>query len=65
MGMYGKDPISDFGRYFHRSVWTWHPLWEYVQSRCPWVDEHVTYGHSNDGDGSESDARIRSPESQA
>lgn len=52
MDVYGKNPRSKTGEYFHRNVWGWRPLSKLVQALGP--DEIISqceYWHSNDGDG--------------
>lgn len=51
MDVYGKNATSEAGKYFRRSVWSWHPLWSYCQAMAPAITAFVRYGHSNDGDG--------------
>jgi hypothetical protein len=51
MDVYGKSPVSPKGEFFRRSVWGWHPLWEYCEETAPEITYKVVYGHSNDGDG--------------
>ena len=55
MDVYGINPTSSDGDYFRNNVWWWRPLWDY----CCHVDTElatkVPYGHSNDGDGLQTD----------
>ena len=51
MDVYGIDPINAFGKIFRRNIWSWHPLWNYIQNEYPEIASKVKYGHSNDGDG--------------
>lgn len=51
MDVHGKDPAGESGEYFRRTVWTWHPLWDYCCAVAPALGARVKYGHSNDGDG--------------
>jgi hypothetical protein len=52
MDLTGKKPKNETGEYLRYSVWSWHPLIDYVLAVSP---EELTgkckYWHSNDGDG--------------
>ena len=50
MDLFGKAPTVEVGKYFRNSVWSWHPLWDYVEEVAPHLTEGVN-GHHNDGDG--------------
>ena len=49
--VYGNNPDSAQGTYLRRSIWNWHPLWDYCQSVAPSVTKKVANGHTNEGDG--------------
>jgi hypothetical protein len=56
MDVYGKTPISTKGEYFRNNVWWWRPLWDYceqIRPECSEID-----GHSNSGDGFDSEGAI-------
>jgi len=55
MDVYGKNPTSEKGEYFRNNVWWWRPLWNYCCLVDPELDQKVPYGHSNDGDGLDSE----------
>lgn len=55
MDVYGKNPTSEIGSYYRQSVWGWHPLWHYVETFHPFYADQVEHGHSNDGDGLDSE----------
>lgn len=58
MDVYGKSPSTEVGEYFRRSVWSWHPLWTFVEEAVPHLAERVTYGHTNDGDGLDAEGSV-------
>lgn len=51
MDVYGKNPTTEVGAYFRRSVWGWHPLWSMCEDLFPELAGKVECGHSNGGDG--------------
>lgn len=51
MDVYGKEPTTEAGEYFRRSVWGWRPLWQYVENVHPEIAGLVKHGQTNDGDG--------------
>lgn len=51
MDVYGKNPISDTGRYFRANVWSWRPLAAVVCHLCPDEAAGCQHWHTNDGDG--------------
>lgn len=51
MDVYGKNPSSEEGQYFHNNLWYWRPLWHYCEYISPNVTSKVKYAQSNDGDG--------------
>ena len=51
MDVFGQQATSEVGKYFRRSAWGWHPLWDLVVDLCPWVAGCVASGHTNDGYG--------------
>jgi len=51
MDVYGNNPTSQTGEYFRNNVWYWHPLWNYCLHRYPNIAGKVQDGHSNSGDG--------------
>lgn len=51
MDVFGRNPSSEAGRYFRRSVWSWHPLAELVCSLAPAEAVPCTLWHTNDGGG--------------
>lgn len=55
MDVYGKNPASDCGEYFRNNVWWWHPLWDYCLEMHADICGSVECGHSNDGDGLDTD----------
>jgi len=55
MSVYGENPDSARGEHFRRSIWRWHPLWDYCQSVAPAVTKKVANGHTNDSDGLDDD----------
>lgn len=55
MDVYGKAATAEVGTYFRRSVWGWHPLWEYVETAHPDIAALVEHGHDNSGDGLDAD----------
>ena len=51
MDVYGKKPKNEKGEYFRNNVWYWHPLWDYCLTQHPDPAAKVEHGHSNSGDG--------------
>lgn len=51
MDVYGKKPENERGEYFRNNVWWWHPLWDYCLTQHPEPAAKVEHGHSNSGDG--------------
>lgn len=47
----GMDVYGKSGNYFRNSVWSWHPLAEYIQMQAPEIAANCVHWHSNDGDG--------------
>lgn len=58
MDVIGIAPTNAVGQYFRNNVWWWHPLWEYCARLEPELCETVL-GHSNDGDGLDSQGALR------
>lgn len=59
MDVYGNNPSNSKGEYFRNNVWFWHPLWEYCLDFHPDPAAKVTEGHSNSGDGLNSEDSIK------
>ena len=55
MDVYGTNPTKEVGQYYRQSVWGWHPLWNYVENEFPALAVKVEHGHTNDGDGLDSE----------
>ncbi len=53
--VYGKDPISEVGKYFRLNNWWWRPLWEYCLIAAPEIAGKVTLAQENEGDGLDAD----------
>lgn len=51
MDVYGKNPDDPQGKYFRNNVWWWRPLWDYCLKVMDDLQSKVPYGHSNDGQG--------------
>ena len=51
--VYGKAPISEAGKHFHRSVWIHFPLVAICKQLSPKVTKRCKDWHSNTGDGLE------------
>jgi len=47
----GMDVYGKSGNYLRRNVWSWSPLWQYVETRFPEYAGKVEYAYTNDGDG--------------
>lgn len=49
--LFGINPRTKAGDYYRATVWTWHPLWNYVCAVCKNVlsPEDMKMGHFNDG----------------
>jgi hypothetical protein len=47
----GMSVYGETGAYFQNSVWSWHPLADYVEEVAPDIARQCRYWHSNDGDG--------------
>jgi hypothetical protein len=47
----GMSVYGETGAYFQNSVWSWHPLADYVEEVAPDIAGQCRYWHSNDGDG--------------
>ena len=46
------DELNDYrmnnpGVYFRNSIWTWHPLWQYINAKCDFLDEDDYINGSN------------------
>jgi hypothetical protein len=52
MDIYGRKPENPTGEYVRYSVWTWHPVADYVLETAPEaLIRKCEHWHSNDGDG--------------
>lgn len=51
MDVFGKNPISDEGKYFQRNVWHWRRLADVVCVLEPELASKCKYWQSNDGAG--------------
>jgi hypothetical protein len=51
MDVYGEAPISERGKYFRNSCWSWRPLWNFVCEQCSDLlnAKAQNAGHYNDG----------------
>lgn len=47
----GMSVYGETGAYFQSSVWSWHPLADYLIYVAPDIAGQCRYWHSNDGDG--------------
>lgn len=57
MDVYGKNPKNESGEYFRNSIWSWHPLADYILKVAPAdITNQCESWHSNDGDGLDEDA---------
>ena len=47
----GVNPRSEAGEYFRNSIWSWHPLWDFVCEAASGIitEEERKSGHFNDG----------------
>jgi len=59
MDVYGTEPINELGSYFRNNIWWWHPLWDYCLDFHPDPAAKVKEGHSNSGDGLDSEDSIK------
>lgn len=51
MDVYGNNPSHESGEYFRASVWTWHPIADFIVAACPELAKNCEHWHSNDGAG--------------
>jgi hypothetical protein len=51
MELIGKNPVSDNGAYFGRSIWRWTPLAEFINDICPSIASRCEEWFMNSGDG--------------
>jgi hypothetical protein len=51
MDVFGRNPITKEGEYFHNTVWWWRPLADYVCQIAPELTSGCRYWQSKDGDG--------------
>lgn len=51
MDVYGINPTSEEGQYFRASVWSWHPMADFVTTFWPDLTRPCKNWHTNDGDG--------------
>jgi hypothetical protein len=51
MDIYGRNPTTSEGEYFHASISQWPVLVKIVTTLCPQETSGCKYWHTNDGDG--------------
>ena len=51
MDVFGKQPISETGKYFRNNVWWWHPLWSFCECAADDLIPEDNSGHENSGWG--------------
>lgn len=49
MSLVGLNPKNELGKSVRFSVWSWHPIWEYVEINYPDISNSIPNGHMNDG----------------
>jgi hypothetical protein len=59
MDVYGKAPISGYGKYFRNQVWFWHPLAEICKLAAPEITGRCKNWHNNDGAGLDRNCAIK------
>jgi hypothetical protein len=58
MDVFGRNPTTKEGEYFHNTVWWWRPLADYVCRIAPEITSACRYWQSKDGDGLVAQASI-------
>jgi hypothetical protein len=56
--VFGRNPVTKEGQYFHNTVWWWRPLADYVCQIAPEITGACKYWQSKDGDGLVAQASI-------
>ncbi len=59
MDVFGEEPLNSKGEYFRNNVWFWRPLWNYCLDFHPDPASKVKDGHTNSGDGLNSEDSIK------